>query len=83
MGRIYMSRKSAIRVGDHVRFLFGIEKVIGVVTEDRGLIGYKGRNLYRIRFSGGLYVPEPFYIELPAEDLTVVSKEEAATASDF
>lgn len=78
-----MIRKTAIRVGDHVRFVFGVRTVIGVVKEDRGPIGVKGRNLYRIEFSGGLYVPEPFYIELPAVDLTVVSKEEAATASDL
>ena len=77
-----MNRKSAICVGDRVRFRFGIEKVIGVIKEDRGPIGYKGRNLYRIEFSGGLYVPEPFYIEMPAEEFTVVSKEDAA-ASDL
>ena len=83
MRSIEMNRKSAIRVGDHVRFLFGARKVIGIVKEDRGPIGYKGRNLYRVEFSGGLYVPEPFYIEMPAEEFTVVSKEEAATASDL
>jgi hypothetical protein len=76
-----MNRKSAIRVGDHVRFLFGVRTVIGIVDEDRGAIGYKGRNLYRIQFSGGLYVPEPFYVELPAEEFTLVSKEEAAAAA--
>lgn len=77
-----MNRKSAIRVGDHVTFLFGARTVTGIVTEDRGHIGWKGRNLYRIQFSGGLYVPEPFHVELGADQLTVVSPEDIAAGGD-
>ena len=67
-----MKRKTGIQVGDSVRFRFGIENVTGIVKEDRGPIGRKGRNLYRIQFSGGPFVPEPFHVELPADEFTVV-----------
>ena len=77
-----MKRKASIQVGDQVQFLFGIRTATGIVKEDRGPIGIKGRNLYLIHFSGGECVPEPFPIELPAEQLTVVSKEDAATNRD-
>ena len=40
------------------------------------VVGIKGRNLYLIQFSGGLYVPEPFHVELPADEFTVVPPEE-------
>jgi len=74
-----MSRKAKIRVGDTVRFMWGTTKVTGIVKEDRGPIGLKGRNLY------GIYsTPEPefsFYIELPAEAIEVV-KESVASDED-
>ena len=68
----HMKRKTGIQVGDHVSFFFGPRTVIGIVKEDRGPIGRKGRNLYRIQFSGGPFVPEPFHVELPADEFTVV-----------
>ena len=77
-----MKRKSGIQVGDSVRFRFGLRNVIGIVKEDRGPIGRKGRNLYRIQFSGGLFVPEPFHVELPAELLTVVPPGEVEVDDD-
>ena len=67
-----MKRKSGIQVGDHVSFSIGPRNVIGIVKEDRGPIGRKGRNLYLIHFSGGPFVPELVHVELPAELLTVV-----------
>jgi hypothetical protein len=82
MRSIDMNRKSGIRVGDSVRFRFGIEDVIGIIEEDCGPIGRKGRNLYRIQFSGGLYVPEPFHVELGADQFTVVSPEDVAAGGD-
>ena len=78
-----MKRKTGIQVGDHVSFFFGPRTVIGIVKEDRGPIGRKGRNLYRIQFSGGLFVPEPFHVELPAELLTVVPPENVATGGNL
>jgi hypothetical protein len=53
-----------------VQFRYGIEDVNGVVTEDRGPIGVRGRRLYLIRFSAG-----PGYeseVELPADQLRVL-----------
>lgn len=56
---------TTIHVGDLVRFHYGKRKVTGVVREDRGPIGIRGRNLYLIDFSAG---PEnSSQIELPAE----------------
>jgi hypothetical protein len=60
-----MSNSATIRVGDVVRFNYGKTKVSGVVKEDRGPIGVKGRRLYLIDLSTD---PEhTSLIELPAE----------------
>ena len=77
-----MKRKTGIQVGDSVRFRFGIRNVIGIVKEDRGPIGRKGRNLYLIQFSGGLFVPEPFHIEIGADEFTVVPPGEVEVGDD-
>lgn len=68
-----MKKKSGIKVGDRVRFKYGVGPVIATVIEDRGPIGYKGRQLIRVRFS----LEEPFVTEteMPAEELEVVRDE--------
>jgi len=58
--------------GDRVRFRFGIYSVEGVVKEDRGPIGIKGRHLYLVEFPFGLHVESPSHIELPAERLQLI-----------
>jgi len=63
------------RVGEHVRFVFGVTKVEGTIMEDRGPIGVGGRRLYRIRFQFESD-EEPMYIELPAADLEEVNGEQ-------
>ena len=55
--------------GDMVKFHLGTRVVHGVVKEDRGPIGIRGRHLYTVEFR-----PEPqsvslSVIELPAEEL--------------
>jgi hypothetical protein len=60
------------RKGGLVRFRLGTRSVQGVVKEDRGPIGVKGRHLYLVEF-----YPEPqsdaaALIELPAEQLQSV-----------
>ena len=60
-----------IRVGDLVRFRFGVSAVQGVVKEDRGPIGIGGRHLYLIQFNLDQY-SSPL-IELPADQLELVS----------
>ncbi len=73
-----MSEKK-FRKGDRVRFHFVTRFLEGVVKEDRGPIGRKGRHLYLVEFRLGPCVESPSHIELPAEDLQlvqdVVSKE--------
>ncbi len=66
------SSERKFRVGDIVRFVFGVTKVEGTIIEDRGPIGVGGRRLYRIRFQFQLD-EEPMYIELPAADIEPVS----------
>ena len=62
------SGEKRFRVGDQVRFLFGVSKVEGTIVEDRGPIGVGGRRLYRIRFQFAAD-EEPMHIELPAVDI--------------
>jgi hypothetical protein len=71
-----MSEKK-FRKGDRVRFEIGMRFVEGVVKEDRGPIGIKGRHLYLIEFRLGPYAETVSEIELPAVDLELVP--EAAT----
>ncbi|MEX2175165.1 MAG: hypothetical protein WD872_12455 [Pirellulaceae bacterium] len=73
--------ETRFRVEDDVRFKFGLTKVIGKITEDRGAIGVGGRRLYGIRFQ---FTPddEAIYIELPAVDLEMVNETEHEVTSD-
>jgi hypothetical protein len=63
--------KKQFHKGDPVRFQYGMRKVQGVVKEDRGPIGVKGRNLYLVVFKAE--PPSPSEIELPADQLEFVS----------
>jgi hypothetical protein len=59
-------------VGSRVKFVFGLDEVIGTVIEDRGDLGIGGRRLLRIRFEiegAG----EPFETEIAAEDVKVAA----------
>ena len=58
--------------GDVVRFQAGQRTIQGVVKEDRGPLGIKGRHLYLVEFGPALHVEEPSYIELPAVELQLV-----------
>jgi hypothetical protein len=60
------------RKGDRVRFLFGTRSIEGVVKEDRGPIGVKGRHLYLVEFRFESHSDSLSLIELPAEDLQLV-----------
>jgi hypothetical protein len=67
-----VSVKSApIRVGDQVQFDFGSGIETGIVKEDRGPIGVRGRRLFLIAHPVGS--GHPSFVELPAEDLQVVT----------
>lgn len=62
-------RPASIHVGDLVEIMFGAQKMMGKVVEDRGRIGFKGRNLYRIIVSTG--ADELMGIELPSDEIHV------------
>ena len=58
--------------GDRVEFWFGTRTVQGVVKEDRGPLGIKGRHLFLIEFSPFRLAESPSLIELPAVELQLV-----------
>ena len=67
--------QARFRNGDHVQFRLGVRSIQGVVKEDRGPIGVKGRHLYLVEFR-----PEPHSdsfsdVELPADQLQFVTSE--------
>jgi hypothetical protein len=65
-------RKSQrIRVGEHVRVLFGPNPLVGEVVEDRGNLGVGGRQIVRVRIAMRDDEP-PLELEIPAEEVTVV-----------
>ena len=55
-----------------VTFKYGTRSVQGVVKEDRGPIGMKGRILYSIEFRPEAQLPHVSHIELPADQLKEV-----------
>jgi hypothetical protein len=59
--------------GDRVRLLWGFTPVQGVIVEDRGNLGFRGRRLYHIQIQLD-EVTEPFVISMPADELTLVAK---------
>ncbi len=64
------------KVGDMVSFLFGDGHVTGKIVEDRGCLGVGGRRLYGIHFAFD-FPDDQRYIEVPEEDLTAGSAEQA------
>lgn len=66
-----MARSGGVHVGDRVQVLFGTRKVSGKIVEDRGKIGVKRRNLYRILVKMG---DEPTTLELPADEFQVTKR---------
>jgi hypothetical protein len=75
-GKKGAARRSTIHVGDLVQIKFGAGDVMGQVVEDRGRIGFKGRNLYRILVT--MDAGEPMNIELPAEEIRIARRASAA-----
>jgi hypothetical protein len=71
-----MSANGPVKVGDTVRFWFRKTLVTGRVIEDRGPLGVKGRQLYRVRYPVD---PDLFFeTELPDYELDVVYDQPSA-----
>ncbi len=58
---------SALHVGDRVRVSLGRSRITGVITEDRGAIGVRGRHLYEVLVSMDPFEPTTF--ELPEDEI--------------
>ena len=59
--------KPAFRVGDRVQIPLGRRKLAGVVIEDRGSIGVRGRRLYQVSVPMDPFDPATY--ELPEEEI--------------
>jgi hypothetical protein len=70
------AHSASVHIGDLVQITFGSQKMKGKVVEDRGRIGYKGRNLYRILVTTG--ANEPMDIELPADEFQITRRASAS-----
>jgi hypothetical protein len=64
--------ETRFRKGDLVRFQFGTSLLQGVVKEDRGPIGIKGRQLYLVEFRAQAGTDSTSLVELPAGELQPV-----------
>ena len=47
--KVIRTRTRSFKVGDRVRFRFGMSRATGVIIEDRGCLGVGGRRLYAVR----------------------------------
>lgn len=68
-------RHPRIRVGDQVRFTFGVRQTVGTIVEDRGPIGNGGQRLFAIRVP--ITESDPMTIELQADEIEVVKRRAA------
>jgi hypothetical protein len=66
--------KQTFQVGQLVSFKYGTRDVQGIVKEDRGPIGMKGRVLYLVEFRRETESPYISHIELPADRLKKVER---------
>lgn len=60
-------RQVKLRVGDRVSVDFGRRRLTGVIVEDRGAIGARGRRLFRVNIPMDPF--EPMMLELPEDEL--------------
>jgi hypothetical protein len=72
MARWWAKHPGPNKVGDRVRFRFGLTDVDGVIVEDRGNLGGGGKRLYGITFQFG-ESPDK-YIELAPDDYEVIAE---------
>lgn len=73
-------KSQRLRVGDHVWVPMGRGKTRSLVVEDRGNIGFGGRQLVRVRVPMDPY--EPNFVERGAEDLELADEPPAAPAKE-
>ena len=66
--------KQTFQVGQSVTFTYGTRDVQGVIKEDRGPIGMKGRVLYLVEFRPETESPYISRIELPADRLKRIER---------
>ncbi len=64
--------QARFRAGEWVSFSFGAKKRLAQITELRGPLGIRGRNLYRVKLETGS--DEPDFFELPEDELEPASQ---------
>jgi hypothetical protein len=65
-----MRGRPSFHVGDRVRVDFGRRKLSGVIVEDRGTIGVKGRRLFQVDIPMDPF--EPMSVELPEDEMELI-----------
>ena len=63
-------KSASFRVGDHVAFHFVNRTICGVISEDMGAIGVKGRRLFHVAPDDPTEVREQFLVR--EEDVSAV-----------
>ncbi len=63
--------QSDFQVGDRVRVDFGRRKLVGVIAEDRGAIGARGRHLFQVSIPIDPF--EPMLVELPEDEMEAIA----------
>jgi hypothetical protein len=63
-------------VGDRVKLDFGRRKLTGVIVEDRGAIGARGRHLFRVDVPMDPF--DPMTVEVPEDEIEPVRGENGA-----
>ncbi len=71
--------ESTFRVGDRVAIRLGRRTLTGVIVEDRGGIGVRGRRLFRVDIPMDPF--EPMEVELPEDEMEPVAEGAEATGS--
>lgn len=69
---------ASFRVGDRVKVDFGPRKLTGVIVEDRGAIGARGRHLFKIDVPMDPF--EPMTVEVSEDEIEAVRTDAGATA---
>lgn len=68
------AKRRPLRVGDRVAFRYSFVDVKAVVIEDRGGLGYRGRQIVRVRFVFDRSSNTIIETELPAEEVKIVRR---------
>src|SRR5258707_8660420 len=68
--KVKKTQRPRFKVGDWVSFPYAVETVFAQIIAEDGLLGFKGRHMYRVRLD--LTWAEPDIFEIPEDELNAV-----------